>query len=212
MRQLALLFMVVLIAGTVGAGQSAPSSEKATPSTSANAKAGNDNTSQDAGQGKAADPAVSLDKIREGLKQPPGQPLKGLNEQAAQEAAHYKVQIEERRKIEDLLSTLDFKSGPVPAGGLYAYEQQRLLHPPLDQPLAQPYAAFSTSELLTIAIENLMGRYLAGRAIDAVSAGERARAEAAARDEVARAMADFCAGQRDHGAGLQACAVTPTRR
>ena len=211
MRLLALLFTVVLIAGSVGAGQSASSSEKATPSSSGNDATSSGKSSQD-GKSQTADPPVSLDKIREGLKQPPGQPLKGLNEQAAQEAAHFKVQIEERRKIEELLSTLDFKSGPVPAGGVYAYEQQRLLHPPVDQPLMQPYAAFSTSELLTIAIENLMGRYLAGRAIDAVSAAERARAEAAARDEVARAMADFCAAQPARGAGLPACAVAAKTR
>jgi hypothetical protein len=207
MRQLALLFTVVLLAAPVGAGQSVSSPEKATPSTSANEKASSD---KPAGQ-KAAEPAVSLDKIREGLNQP-SQPLKGLSEQAVQEAAHFKVQVEERRKIEELLSTLDFKSGPTPAGGIYANELQRIQHPPLDQPLMQPYAAFSTSELLTIAIENLMGRYLAGRAIEAVTAAERARAEAAAREEVARSMAEFCSVQPAHGAGLQACAVAPTSR
>jgi hypothetical protein len=202
MRQLALLFTVVLLAAPLAAGQSASSTEKATPSTPANEKAGSKSTGQ-----KPADPAVSLDKIREGLNQPAGQPLKGLSELTAQEAAHFKVQVEERRKIEELLATLDFKSGPTPAGGIYASELQRIQHPPLDQPLMQPYAAFNTSELLTIAIENLAGRYLAGRAMTAVSAAERAHAEAAAREDVARAMAGFCSAQPDLGAGLQACAV-----
>jgi hypothetical protein len=210
MRPLALLFTVVLAGAPVAAGQSATSSEKATPSPAASEKTNSDQASGPAGQTQAADPAVSLDKIREGLSQPPSEPLKGLDEQAAQEAAHFKVQVEERRKIVELLSTLDFKSGPTPAGGIYANELQRIQHPPIDEPLMQPYAAFSTGELLTIAIENLMGRYLAGRAIDAVSAAERAHAEAAARDEVGRAMADFCAAQPDQGAGLQACAVVPT--
>src|SRR5437764_1046239 len=95
MRQFALLFAVILIATSVAAGQLASSSEKSTPSTSANES-----------QSKSSDPAVSLDKIREGLQQPPGQPLKGVSDQVAQEAAHFKVQVEERRKIEELLSTL----------------------------------------------------------------------------------------------------------
>jgi hypothetical protein len=209
MRQLALLFTAFLTAASIAAAQSSSSSEKPAPSAGA---ATSDSQKAGAPDTQKADTPVSLDKIREGLKQPTGEGLRGMNEQAAQEAAHFKVQIEERRKIEELLSTLDFKSGPVPAGGITNYEQQRLIHPPVDQPLAQPYAQFSTSELLTIAIENLMGKYLAGRAVDAVTAAERARAEAAARDEVSRAMSSFCAAQPDRGAGLQACTVSPTSR
>ena|SRR5579872_6746638 len=206
MRQLALVFTVVLIAAPVGAGQSSSSSEKTAPSTPASGQAQpNHATGQE-----STDSAVSLEKIRAGLKQPPGQQLKGFNEQVAQEATLFRVQVEERRRIEELLATLDFKTGPTPAGGIYANELQRIQHPPLDQPLMQPYAAFSTSELLTIAIENLVGKYLAGRAIDTVTAAERAHAETAAREEVVRAMADFCSAQPDRGAGLQACSVTPT--
>jgi hypothetical protein len=192
------------MAAPVRGGQSTSSSEKTTPSSAAH-----ETTNQDRAQ---TDSAVSLDKIRERLRQAPTEPLRGLTEQAAQEAAHFKIQVEERRRIEELLSTLDFKSGPTPAGGLYAYELQRIVHPPVDQPLMQPYAAFSTGELLTIALETLVGKYLGGRAIEAVTAAERAHAEAAAREEVGRAMAEFCAAQPNHGAGLETCAIAPVRR
>ena len=89
------------------------------------------------------------------------------------------VQILDRQKIEELLATLNFKTGPMPAGGLYMYEQQRQMFNPVDRPLMQPYAAFSGGQLLTILIENLVGKYLGGKMVDAVSAAERKRAEAA---------------------------------
>ena len=50
----------------------------------------------------------------------------------------------------------------------------------------QPYAAFSGGQLLTILIENLVGKYLGGKMVDAVSAAERKRAEAAARERSER--------------------------
>lgn len=151
---------------------------------------------------------VSLDKIRDALNQKPLLTLDGLKKQAA----HFRVEIEERRKIEELLATLDFRTGPVTPGGVYGYEQQRLLHPPVDNPLVQPWAAFNTKELITIAIENLAGRYLGGRALSAVSTFERARAEYAAKQEVARALEDFCATQPDQGADLQGCSIAAAVR
>ena len=118
----------------------------------------------------------------------------------------FTVEIEERLTIEEILSKLlDFKAGPVPAGGLYAYEQQRQLFNPVDHPLRQPYAAFSGAELITIAIQNLMVKYLGGRLLSAVSSAERARAEKAARDEVSRAIAEYCAAKPDRGASLSIC-------
>jgi hypothetical protein len=47
-----------------------------------------------------------------------------------QDTPTFRVEIRERQKIEALLATLDFKSGPAPPGGLYAYEQQRSCSPP----------------------------------------------------------------------------------
>jgi len=151
---------------------------------------------------------VSLVHIREALKQAPAEPLRGLHEQAA----HFKVEIQERQRIEELLATLHFKSGPVVAGGPYGYEQQRLMFPSVDNPLRQPYAAFNQPELLTILIENLVGKYLLGRAINRVTSAGRARAEQAARDEVRLAAAEYCAAQPSAGAGILLCAISPGLR
>lgn len=149
---------------------------------------------------------VSIDKIRGALEQPTpiGPRLRGLHE-----TPHFRVEIQERQKftLEELIKSLDFKSGPVPAGGLYAYEQQRLMWPAVDNPLVQPYAAFNQGQLLTVLIENLVGKYLAGRAMNAVSSAERTHAEAVARDEVRQAVAEYCAAQPNGGAGIQICST-----
>jgi hypothetical protein len=84
-------------------------------------------------------------------------------------------------------------------------EQQRIMCPPVDNPLVQPFAAFSQSELLTILIENLVGKYLGGKALNAISKAERARAEAAAREEVRAAVEQYCNAQPNAGAGLAIC-------
>jgi hypothetical protein len=134
---------------------------------------------------------VSLDKIKDALNVPPSLlPLLGLNDKPT-----FRIEVREKQqiKIDDLLASMDFKSGPAVPGGLYGYEQNRLAFPAVDNPLRQPYAAFSQSELLTIAIENLAGNYLGGRALNAVTSAERAHAEQAARDEVQRELADFWA-------------------
>ena len=73
--------------------------------------------------------------------------------------------------------------------------------PSVDNPLRQPYAAFNQPELLTILIENLVGQYLGGKAISAISAAERAHAEAAARGEVRQAVAEYCGAQPNAGVG-----------
>jgi hypothetical protein len=146
---------------------------------------------------------VSLDKIREGLERPAaGQIFRDRNLEAGPD---FRIQIEARRKIDELLATLDFKSGPAPAGGLYAYEQQRLTTPSVDNPLAQPYAAFNQGQLLTVLVENLAGRYLATQASEAVTKTLRARAEAAARQDVQNAVAAYCAAKTDNGAGIPLC-------
>jgi hypothetical protein len=213
MSLFASLFAALVITASAALAQSSVSSPAATPSS--NRGAGSDqkpDQKPDQKEDAKRDLPVSLDKIRDALTQAPAPVLRGLNEQA-----HFKVEIVERQKverqkIEELLATLDFRSGPAPPGGLYAYEQQRIVRPPVDNPLAQPYAAFSTSELLTLAIESLIVKYLGGRALAAVTSAERARAEQAAREEVARAMADVCAAQPNRGAGFTACEVLPASR
>ena len=151
---------------------------------------------------------VSVNRIRQALAQP-AEPLKGLK--GLDETPTFRVEIRERLKIEELLQSLNFKSGPPVPGGLYGYEQQRQLFPSVDNPLVQPYAAFNQGELLTILVENLVGRYLAGRAMHSITAAEREHAEAAAKEEVSHAIAEYCAGQPNRGAGIQICSPSSNR-
>jgi hypothetical protein len=65
----------------------------------------------------------------------------------------------------------------------------------VDNPLRQPYAAFSQPELATVIVENLVGKYLFARAYDALTTAERARVETAAKDEVRQAVSEYCAAQ-----------------
>ena len=133
---------------------------------------------------------VSLDNIRDGLARPPV--LRGLDRKP-----DFSVTIEEAQRLAELFRSLEFKMGPAPPGGLYAYEQQRLLFNPVDHPLVQPYAAFSGGELITLAIEGLVGRWLGGVAKNGLTGAERKRAEKNAREEITRSIAEFCAEQPD---------------
>lgn len=146
---------------------------------------------------------VSLDRIREGLSQPAESKLKNLDVKA-----DFTVQIEQQRHIDEIMSKLDFKSGPAPAGGLYAYEQQRQLFKPSSRPLQQPYAAYSGGEFFTIALENLLRVYLGGKLKDGLAARSRARDEAGAREEVDQAIAEYCAGRPDRDS-IQLCIDPP---
>jgi hypothetical protein len=139
---------------------------------------------------KSAELPVSLDHIREGLKRQATDSLLKRTDIPAD----FRIHIIEQQKIDDMLSKLDFKSGtgPIPAGGIYAYEQQRRLFNPVDHPLAQPYSAFSPGELITIAIENLVARYAGGALLNSLGSAARATAERDAREEVARDVAEYC--------------------
>jgi hypothetical protein len=148
---------------------------------------------------------VSLDRIREGLEETPTRRLRGLDE-----VPTFKVEIHEHTQpftLDELIKTLapGFKAGPVPAGGVYAYELNRVTNNAVGNPLTQPYAAFSQPELLTVLIENLAAKYLGGQALNAVSSAERAHAEAHARDEVHHAIVEYCAAQPDGGRGIEIC-------
>lgn len=148
---------------------------------------------------------VSLDRIREGLAQPAESRLKNLDVKA-----DFSIQIEEQRHIDEIMSKLDFTSGPAPAGGLYAYEQQRQLFKPSSRPLQQPYAAYSGGEFFTIALENLLRVYLGDKLKDSWAARSRTRDEAAAREEVDQAVADYCAARPDRYQ-IQLCIDPPFR-
>lgn len=149
------------------------------------------------GQAPAADATdqlpVSLDRIREGLKRAERQSMLRTMEARAD----FVVLVEEQAHLDELMKKLDFKTGPAPAGGLYAYEQQRRLFNPVSRPLQQPYAAFSGGEFMTIAIQNILGRYIASKAVDALNSSERSRAQNEARREVERAVAEYCNNRSD---------------
>ena len=192
MRLLALLFTAALLASPAWAQQ--------TPVSPAQ-----DGTKEEPTKDPGSALPVSLTKIREALATTPTLSLRTVDERPI-----FRMQIQERQKIEELLATLNFKAGPVPAGGLYMAEQNRIMFPSVDNPLRQPLAAFNQPELLTILIENLAGKYLAGKAMNAISKAERATAEAAAKDEVRVAVAQYCRAQPQSGAGIQIC-DTPVR-
>jgi hypothetical protein len=145
---------------------------------------------------------VSLDKIKKELEQPPAPTLRGLNE-----TPMFKLEIHEKPRIslDELIKSLDFKAGPVPAGGMYAAEVQRQAFPATNNPLSQPYAPFNQGELLTVLIENLVGKYLAGKASNAITSSMREHAMTAAREEVQQAVIEYCAAQPNRGAGIQIC-------
>jgi hypothetical protein len=152
---------------------------------------------------------VSLDHIRSGLKREATDSLL----KRVEIPPDFRIQILEQQRIDDMLSKLDFKhlNAPAPAGGLYGYDQQQRLFNSVDNPLVQPYAAFSGGELITVAIENLVARYLGGKLISGVTDAERARAERAARQEVEKEIADYCAARPDR-TDIQLCASPSTER
>ena len=197
MRLVCLVIAVMTLAAPAFAQEPAASSREPAAS-SAREPAVSSTPATPPAQDNGSDSA-SLERIREGLKKPAESKLRNLDVQA-----DFSVQIEEQRRINEIMSKLDFKSGPAPAGGLYSYEQQLRLFNPTDRPLQQPYAAFSGGELVTIAIENLIAKYLGGRAINAVTSAERSRAEAQARQEVDEAVSEYCARRSDR-ADIQLC-------
>jgi len=192
MRLTALVFTAILAAAPARA-QQPPSSSAAQPPS----------PSQDDQQTKPESSLpVSLDKIKKELEQPVAPTLRGLNERPT-----FQVEIHEKPKVslDDLIKSLDFKAGPVPAGGINAMEMQRQAFPATNNPLAQPYAAFNQGELLTILVENLVGKYLAGKASNAITGAMRDHAVSAAREEVQQAVTEYCASQPNRGAGIQIC-------
>jgi len=156
-----------------------------------------------AGADTAALP-VSLDRIREELAKPE-RPLTIKIDVPAD----FRSNVTEQQKLDELIKSFDFRGGPVPSGGLYAYEQQRLVFNPTNNPLAQPYAAFSGGEFLTVAAESLLEHYIGGKAIGALTKAERARAEASARADVLNAIKEYCGAQPERGADQSICQNLP---
>jgi len=137
---------------------------------------------------------VSVDKIRAALLQPaPAEPLKGFS---GADAPMFHVDVLEWQKFEDLFAKIKVDPpGPQVAGGIYAYDQFQRLFPRIDNPLVQPYAAFSTGELITLAVEALAEKYVAEKMSHVVGPALREQAEREAREEVARSLAAYRAAQ-----------------
>src|SRR5262245_27082861 len=153
-----------------------------------------------ADQKPSGDLPVSLERVRRGLARPEGAGLKNLDIKP-----DFFVRVEEREHMQAILSNLQVKSGPAPLGGIYAYEQQQMLSNKTDRPLQQPYAAFSGGELITLAIEGLIQKYLGEKIVSVFTNAQRAAAERAAREELATAVADYCDSRPDGGTSLQLC-------
>jgi hypothetical protein len=138
---------------------------------------------------QGADPLdlpVSLERIREALAAPRTPSLL----EALEKQPHFRVEVQERRPtFAEMFSLDDFYGGPVPPGGLYAYEQARRLSPN------------STPALVSLDLLPMF-RGIAS----AVGDARRNRAAAAARAEVQRAMAEFCASRPNGGEGIAGCA------
>jgi hypothetical protein len=137
---------------------------------------------------------ISMDKIRSALMQPgPAEPLKGLS---VADAPTFHVDVLEQQKFENLFAKIKFdQPGPQVAGGIYAYDQFQRLFPRIDNPLVQPYAAFSTGELITLGVEALVEKYVADKMSHVVGPALREQSEREARDEVARSLAAYRAAQ-----------------
>jgi hypothetical protein len=112
---------------------------------------------------------VSMNRIREALKKPP--PLRVTPETRAD----FSVEINQEQRFKDLLDLIDFGSGAAIPGGLYGYQQQQIL-------------GQQTQPLFNVNVSGI------GQGIGtAISKARRERAEQLARDEVQRALVDFCA-------------------
>jgi hypothetical protein len=194
---------LLIVASATSAAQTATSPEPGATSSPAGQTAP---AAERPAQGPG-DLPVSLDRIREGLTQKPQASTLNLDIKP-----DFIIRIEEKAHIEAILSKLDFKrAGPVPAGGLYAYELQQQLGNKNDRPLQQPYAAFTGKEMITLAIEGLIQQYLGGKILDGISSAQREAAERAARTEVALAIAGYCDARPDRGASLYLCTEVLTR-
>ena len=131
MRLLTLLFTVMLATKGVAAQEATPSPAGDQSATAAAASPAKDAATKDESK---PDLPVSVDRIRKALEQTPDKPLVGLHDTPT-----FRIEIQERNRLQELISTLDFGAGgPTPGAGIYASEMQRLMG--LDRPAWERYA------------------------------------------------------------------------
>jgi hypothetical protein len=140
------------------------------------------------GNGVLLDVPVSLDRIRDALAHPPAETLKGLDQPT------FRLMVLEHQRIDQIMEQITFEGGggPEVSGGRANYDMQQLLFPPVDNPLVQPYAPFTTGQVATLAAEGVAEKFafdLARRFREE----RRQNAEREAHDEVMRALAAFYA-------------------
>jgi hypothetical protein len=141
----------------------------------------------------SSDLPVSIERIRELLARASAESvLVGLDRQP-----DYKITVEERRFLKDILESLDVKTGPSPPGGLYAYEIQQQYWNTRNSPLARPYAAFTSGELAQVTMTSILGTLVGRYLTQTVMNLSRTEAENLAREEVRRAIEEYCSGRPD---------------
>jgi len=173
--------MFLVVAGILSAGPAFAQDAKASPAPS---------TPQDATLPRLP---VSVDRIRELLaRAPAASVLRGLDRQP-----DYTITVEERRFLQDIVETLGEKTGPSPSGGLYAYEIQQQVWNTRNSPLVRPYAAFTASELVQVSLASILSGLVTQYLADGGRHWSRTQAEARARDEVRRAIAEYCEARPD---------------
>ncbi len=84
-------------------------------------------------------------------------------------------------------------------------EQNRIMFPPVDNPLRQPLARIQPVRAADDPHREPRRKVSRGEGDSAISKSERANAEAAAKDEVRAAVAQYCGAQPNAGAGIQLC-------
>jgi len=200
MRLSALALAAWLTVGLAAAQDTQPSSSGNGSQAPSSGQPASDEAPAGSDQKPSGDLPVSLERVRRGLARPEGSGLKNLDIKP-----DFFVRVEEREHMQAILANLQVKSGPAPLGGIYAYEQQQMLFNKTDRPLQQPYAAFSGGELITLAIEGLIQKYLGDKIVSGITNAQRAAAERAARQEFAEAVAEYCDTRPDGGTSIQLC-------
>ena len=193
MRLIPLLVAALLVSGKASAQQPAPSLAR-----------GSQSPAEDGGTPTLP---VSLDRIREGLSHPPSPDQPSLR--SLSERADFSVTIQENLKdritFQKRLELLDVSGGPTPVGGLYAHEQQRMLSR-MNRPYEfQPSAGFTGGELLQVAITSALSKLLGPQLANMFEELTQSGAERAAREEVERAVAAYCARQPHGGDDIAIC-------
>ena len=125
----------------------------------------------------ASELPVSIEHIRTALQHPDLLTLPRIT-------PDFVVNVNERQRFDKLVPPVDYRSGPVPPGGLYAYEQLQRSGISETQPLV-------FVDLIAIA--------------HGIGHARAAHAAASAHDEVRKAIADYCGAQPGGGAGIAIC-------